>query len=195
MLDDSLSLAKITRPAYSGIFLRKRLFRLLDQNKEKPITWICGPPGSGKTVLVSSYIEFNSGRCVWYQLDKVDRDVNSFFYYMSLAVKKAKTYRKKSLPLLTPEYLSDIPTFTLRYFERLFSLLTPPACLVIDNYHEVSEDSLFHEIICDGLKIIPEGINVIIISRNEPPKRMTRFQLNSLMNIIKWDEQWKNLMG
>ena len=188
MLEDSLSLAKITRPVYSGIFLRKRLFRLLDQNKEKPITWICGPPGSGKTVLVSSYIEFNSGRCVWYQLDKVDRDVNSFFYYMSLAVKKAKTYRKKSLPLLTPEYLSDIPTFTLRYFERLFSLLTPPACLVIDNYHEVSEDSLFHEIICDGLKIIPEGINVIIISRNEPPKRMTRFQLNSLMNIIKWDE-------
>src|SRR3990170_5770471 len=91
---------------------------------------------------------------------------------------------RKALPLLTPEYLSDIPTFTLRYFERLYFLLTPPACLVIDNYHDVPEDSLFHEIICDGLKIIPEGINVIIISRNAPPKRMAQFQLNSLIDVI-----------
>ncbi len=188
MPDMSHSLVKITPPHFTGIYSRKRLFRLLDHGHKKPVIWVCGPPGSGKTVLVSSYITVKGEKCLWYQVDKGDRDVNTFFYYMSLAMGKTAPQRRKSLPTLTPEHLSDIPAFTLRYFERLYSLLTPPACLVIDNYHEVSEDSIFHEIICNGLKIIPEGINVIIISRNAPPKRMTRFQLNNLMDIIKWDD-------
>ncbi|MBI5043848.1 MAG: hypothetical protein HZC10_08510 [Nitrospirae bacterium] len=46
--------AKISRPETSGVFHRKRLFLLLDHARKHPVTWIAGPPGSGKTTLISS---------------------------------------------------------------------------------------------------------------------------------------------
>ena len=33
----------------AGIFLRERLFRLMDKGRDKPIIWLSMPAGSGKT--------------------------------------------------------------------------------------------------------------------------------------------------
>lgn len=66
------SLVKITRPVYTGILLRKRLFKLLDHARKRPVVWICGPPGAGKTTLISSYIETRRLSSLWY--------VDSTFY-------------------------------------------------------------------------------------------------------------------
>ncbi len=47
--------AKIVRPLAAGLVRRPRLFRLLDRGTR--VTWLCGPPGSGKTALATSYLE------------------------------------------------------------------------------------------------------------------------------------------
>jgi len=58
-------LDKITRPGTSGCLPRTRLFRLVDRSCRKAsLMWICGPPGCGKTTLVSTYIEVRSTSCV-----------------------------------------------------------------------------------------------------------------------------------
>ncbi len=57
MSEPRVLLAKTTRPSYSGVLPRKRLFDLLDRARQKPIIWITGPPGSGKTALAASYLE------------------------------------------------------------------------------------------------------------------------------------------
>ena len=90
-----------------------------------------------KTTLVASYLEAYKVPCIWYQVDEGDSDISTFFSYMGLAVNKAAPRERKSLPLLTAEYLSGISTFTLRYFEELFLRLTPPFTIVLDNYHRV----------------------------------------------------------
>ena len=79
------SLAKISRPSPLGVFPRQRLFRLLDHSRAHPITWITGPPGSGKTTLVTSYLDPRKLPSLWYQLDEGDADIASFFYYLGLA--------------------------------------------------------------------------------------------------------------
>src|SRR3990170_4897273 len=110
--------AKITRPSYSDIFPRKRLFTQLDKTVGRhPVVWTTGPPGYGKSILVSSYIESRKLPCLWYQVDAGDGDIATFFYYMGLAARKAAPHRKKGLPLLTPESLPGLSTFTRRYFE------------------------------------------------------------------------------
>lgn len=60
--------------------------------------------------------------------------------------------------------------------------------LVFDNYHEVPINSPFHEIILNGLSRIPEGINVILISRHDPPPILIQLRANQLMEMIGWDE-------
>ena len=88
---------------------------------------------------------------------------------MGLALQEQVSRKKKTLPLLTPEYRAGIKTFTQRYFEQLFEGLTVPHAIVFDNYQDVAPFSSFHEIIQDGLSLIPKGINIIALSRNEPP--------------------------
>ena len=181
-------MSKITRPVLPEVFPRKRLFALLDRMRKHPVIWVSGPPGCGKTTLIASYLDARKLPCLWYQIDEGDSDPATFFYYMGQAAKRASPQKKKPLPLLTSEYLKDIPTFTYRYFENLSNRLKIPYALIFDNYHEVPPDSPLHEIILNGLSRIPEGIHAILISRSEPPQTLIRLRTNNLMGILGWDD-------
>lgn len=60
--------------------------------------------------------------------------------------------------------------------------------IVFDNYQEVPPESNFHAVIRDGLSILPEKINVIVISREIPPPQLVRLQANSQISFIGWDD-------
>jgi LuxR family transcriptional regulator, maltose regulon positive regulatory protein len=187
------SMAKITHPKASGVFPRERLFRVLDECRESPIVWVSAPAGSGKTTLVASYLAERKLNSIWYRVDEGDGDIATFFYYMSLAAKKAAPRTRKPLPLLTPEYLLGVKTFTLRYFEDLFSRLKPSSVIVFDNYQHVQTQSTFHEVICNGLDVLPDGINAIIISREDPPPQFARLRVNGKINLLQGEDIRFNL--
>lgn len=182
------AIAKISRPNARGIVPRKRLFRLLDSARKQPVLWVTGPAGSGKTSLIAGYLDARKLPCLWYQADERDSDIAAFFYYLGLAAKNAAPRYRKPLPLLTPEYLSGIPTFTQRFFENLYKRLRPPFAVVFDNYQDVPEESLFHAVMQNGLALVPEGIQVIILSRNEPPAAFSRLRANNAIRVVGWDD-------
>lgn len=190
MMQEQVSIAKITRPRLPDVLPRTRLFHLLDQaRKRSPVIWISGPAGSGKTTLVSSYLDTRKLPCLWYQTDEGDADPATFFYYMGIAARKAAPRHKRPLPLLTPEYGFGIPTFTRRYFENLCSRLNQAAhALVFDNYQDVPSESAFHEIIRAGLSALPENITAVIISRSEPPAVLSGLQAGNHLHVIGWND-------
>lgn len=163
---DYTPIAKITRPKVPGVLLRARLFAKLDEGREKPVIWMSAPGGSGKTTLVASYIDSRKLPCLWYTVDAQDVDPATFFYYMGLAQQDKVPDKNKSLPLLTPEYVAALKTFTRRYFTKLFTSLPVPHTIVFDNYQDVSLYAPLHEILAEGLSLIPSGTTVIVLSRN-----------------------------
>jgi LuxR family maltose regulon positive regulatory protein len=182
-----ISAVKISRPKVSGVTPRQRLFRLLDAGKKKPIIWINGPAGAGKTTLAASWMDARKLPCLWYQVDEGDGDIASFFYYMGLAAKKAMPRYRKPLPLLTPEYLQGVPTFTRRYFEELFKRLKAPFTVVLDNFQD-GPAIAFREMMGNALETVPEGITVLILSRVEPPAQLARLRANNKMALLGWNE-------
>jgi ATP/maltotriose-dependent transcriptional regulator MalT/DNA-binding SARP family transcriptional activator len=181
-------IAKVTRPSAKGVYKRKRLFRLLENSIKTPSTWVSGPPGSGKTTLISSFIEERKMSCIWCRLDKLDNDLATFFYYMGEAGKKAAPGRRRKLPLLTPEYALGIPTFARQFFEEIFKRLSSPGIIVFDNYQTIPEKSPLQEILQLGISSLPEGINIILISRNEMPSGFARMLANSRISRLGWPE-------
>ena len=193
------SILKISRPVIPGILSRKRLFKLLDDSLKKPVVWVSSSAGSGKTTLISSYLESRKLHNIWYQCDEDDADLAAFFYYMGLAAKKAAPRYKKPLPLLTPEYLANVPTFTRRYFEEIFSRLAPPRSrssskggkgwvIVLDNCQDALSGPAFNDMIANGLDIIPDGVHVVVISRGAPPPALARLQANEKISVIGHDD-------
>ena len=132
------------------------------------------PPGAGKTTLVASYLAARRLAGIWYQVDSGDADPASFFYYLGQAARKAAPRRSKPLPLLTPEYLADLPGFARRYFRELFGYLPVPAILVLDNYQEVGPESALHSVVQEAIAEVPEGARIIVASRAEPPPHAAR---------------------
>lgn len=181
-------LAKLTRPRLHGAVARERLLELLDSAREHPIIWVYGPPGAGKTTLVASYIEQASSPAIWYQLDGSDADPATFFYYLAQAVIPFASPRRRPLPLLTPEYLSDLEGFSRRFFRNAFASLAPGSLLALDNYHEIAADSSLHRALNAAFGEVPESANVIVISRAQPPNVFARLQVADALAIVGWEQ-------
>src|SRR5690242_1000665 len=112
MIKRSRSFSKLSRPRLFSVVARERLFNLLsEERRTHPVIWITGPPGAGKTALVASWLDAQKLPGIWYQIDGGDNDPASFFYYLALAAHKATGRKRLPLPLLTPEYLADLPGF------------------------------------------------------------------------------------
>ena len=180
-------LAKVSRPQVHHALARERLFARLDEARLRPVTWISAPPGAGKTTTVVTYLETRRVGGLWYQVDRDDADPATFCYFLGRAERQIKS-RKPALPLLTPEYLADLPRYSRRLFQHLFSRMRSGEALVLDNFQEVAEDSAFHDLIEAGLEQIPEGISVIVISRVEPPPRYSRLVANRQIALIDWEQ-------
>ncbi len=177
-----------SRPVIRKAVLRERLFERLDRFQDGPVIWVSGPAGSGKTTLVSSYLQDRRIPNLWYQVAEADKDPATFFYHLGSSFNEAYPRRKKPLSLLTPEYLQDIPAFARRFFKEAFSSLKPGTVLVLDNFQFIPEDSIVQEVILLGVNELPPGMHLVLISRGAPPPSWIRLQANQQLALLTWED-------
>jgi DNA-binding SARP family transcriptional activator len=171
-----------------GNVARERLFAALDAVRSKPLVWICGWPGAGKTVLASSYLEARSRPALWYQVDAGDADPATFFYYLSEAAASLQRGKKTRLPLLTQEYLADIPGFTRRFFRSLFAVLPIGGLLVLDNFQDAGDHEPFLDLVRSAVAEIPPHAQMMIISREPPGESFARMRADQSLCLFDGDE-------
>lgn len=180
----SIGLAKLTPPSLPVVLKRLRLFRLIDKARKRPVTWIAAPAGSGKTTLVASYLKARRLPVLWYRLDESDADPSSFFHFLSLSAKSVAPSFRKPLPVLTPEYVLGLPTFTRRFFQELCAGLPRRCVIVLDNYHEVPTQSVLHQLLPHAFQELPAHVSVVVMSRPDPPSAMIALQSKQAMTQV-----------
>jgi len=92
------------------------------------------PPGAGKTTLVARYLDARGLAAAWYRVDEGDRDIASFFHYLTLAVRQAAP-RGKALPVFSPEYGAAPGAFARLFFREAWEQLGD-RILVLDDYQD-----------------------------------------------------------
>jgi ATP/maltotriose-dependent transcriptional regulator MalT/DNA-binding SARP family transcriptional activator len=173
-------MAKTTRPNVADAVPRPQLFRQLDRGRKRPLTWVCGPPGAGKTTLVASYLESRELPAIWYQVDLGDADVATFFYYLGLAAPR----RRRRPPLLAPGDPS-LTLFARRFFRELYSRFRRAFALVLDNYQELPAESDLHEVVHIAVSELPAGGRILAVSRTEPPPSLAALQVARAIDCIE----------
>ncbi|HEU5193227.1 MAG TPA: AAA family ATPase, partial [Methylomirabilota bacterium] len=172
-----MALAKITRPRLGRLLPRPRLFRLLDGHR--PIAWVWGPPGAGKTALVSSWTETRRARTLWYQCDAGDVSVAAFLDYLARAT--GRTRRGAPAPEPPAETVRD-------WLRALFEPLRAPFVVVLDGYQEIPADSPVHEAVRVAVDELPPGARVIVTSRAEPPPVFARLRASRAIADVGWTD-------
>lgn len=163
-------LAKLSRPRAFGTLARERLFARLDEARARPMIWVNGPAGAGKSTLLASYADDRDAPCLWYQADEADADLSSFFYCLGQGAQRQLSARP-ALPLLTPDYLSDVPGFARRWFRMLFAQCDPYQLIVIDNFERASG---LAQVLRVALEEVPAGMTLIVAGRIDPPVELAR---------------------
>ena len=178
--------AKTSPPRIAGAIPRERLFARLDDFAVRPVTWICGPPGAGKTVLTASYLKARRLPALWFQVDADDGDPATFFYFIGDAVATRVSRAKTRLPVLTPEFLPDLPGFARRFFREMFRQLPASTLLVLDNCQEGGP--VLESLLRETCAAVPPDARLIVISRDEPGEPFIRHRANQTMGVLDWGD-------
>jgi LuxR family transcriptional regulator, maltose regulon positive regulatory protein len=165
---------------------RPRLFAELDAGTAGGVTLVSAPAGSGKTVLLSSWLDRSraNGAVAWVSVDRDETDATRFWGAVVDALRDAGALSAGD-PLAT---LAPAPLAGQReYAERLLAglaRLPKPTVLIVDDLHELrSEDAL--DTLEHLIEKTPPELRIILSTRRDPKLGLHRLRLADKLTEIR----------
>jgi LuxR family maltose regulon positive regulatory protein len=175
---------RIARAGAGGVVARPGLFGRLGGSAQ--VTVVSGPPGSGKTVLLRSWIS-RAGlpdRAAWVPAGREERDPQHFWRSVVCALRRT-TPGSALVQALTPA--PDLDGWAI--VERLLSDLAPlrePVWLVVDDVHELGPEALRQ------LELLvmraPAGLRFVLAARHDVRLGLHRLRLEGKLAEVRADD-------
>lgn len=138
---------KVARPHQPAVVLdRPEFFSELHSLRERPVIWVYGPPGSGKTTGVNSWLYRQNRPCLWYRLGTEDHDASCFFRFLSAAALGVCSASNLSLPVFQESHAGSVGDFACHFFASLFSQLPTELAVVLDDTYSMPPGTSCQEI-------------------------------------------------
>jgi LuxR family transcriptional regulator, maltose regulon positive regulatory protein len=169
-------------PAGRGLVQRRLLFRRLAALPAGGVVVVQGPAGSGKTVLVQSWVEAEGleDRAAWVSVERCERDTQRFWSSLVRELASAAgrdEWRERGSPS------SDLSGHVKPVLVALRSLESP-LVLVIDDLHELDcPDAL--ERLELFLSSVPPSLRVVLLTREDPQLGLHRLRLTGELTEIR----------
>lgn len=178
--------AKITPPRASSAIPRRRLWSRLDGARRRSAAiWIAGPPGSGKTTLVASWLAARRCRPVWLRVDPADEDLATLLHYLGEAA-RPRCRRPVPAPAVGPGL--DAEVVARRYLSRLLTQLPRGTVLVLDDAGHLADEGLAARALRLLVDELPTGIAAVLVGRGEPPRALAGATATGRLAVLGADE-------
>jgi LuxR family maltose regulon positive regulatory protein len=171
----------------SALVWRPALVDRLENAATGPVTVVSAPAGSGKTVLVRSWLESRgaAAHAAWVSVERGERDAQRFWDQLFAKVRAATSAGAR------PEARAPSPNFDAD--AAVDSLLTALAALedrlvlVIDDVHEIADRDILAQL-TRFLDQLPSALHVVLISRRDPQLGLHRRRLQGGLAEIRSEQ-------
>src|SRR5437764_1306488 len=177
--------AKLAQPRIrAGVIPRARLFIALDRLEKVEMTMISGPAGSGKTVLVSSWLTGRSDVSpAWVTLDRGDDDPRRLWTYVAHAVDRIRPglARRALVGLRMPRSSVDSG------IDELLNGLTGydgRVVIVLDDLQHVSSERCLRSL-AYAVERLPRGTRMVAMTRSDPGRRLSRLRARGALGELR----------
>jgi LuxR family maltose regulon positive regulatory protein len=172
----------VTRPGTGGIVSRPRLFERLGASAR--VTVLSAPPGSGKTVLLRSWIEAAgvADSAAWVPVGRYERDPQQFWLSVVEALRRTGPGSELVRPLTAAP---DLDGWAI--VERLLKDLAPLAdriCLVVDDVHELVPAEALRQLELLLMRAPPE-LRFVLATRHDVRLGLHRLRLEGELAEIR----------
>ena len=170
-------------PFQSNRVKRPRLSEQIQRSLDKALILVSAPAGYGKTTLVSSWLKESGIPSTWLSLDEDDNDPIRFLQYFLTALQKI-------IPSIQSDILSAPQGLQPASYESLLNIVineiagcATPFVFVLDDFHVIHAQPIL-EMFTFLLEHAPPQMNILILSRTDPPLPLSRLRArNQLLDI------------
>jgi LuxR family transcriptional regulator, maltose regulon positive regulatory protein len=169
-----------------GYVPRPRLIERLSGAVAEPVTLLCGPAGSGKTALLTSWVSDGQapGAVAWVSLESADDDAYGLWAAVLAALGRAGAIApESSLAALLPPVRDAAGAF-LPLLVNGLAELPEPVVLILDDVDVLrSRESLGQ--LAFLLQHMPETLRVVLSVRADPPLPLHVLRLRGRLTEIR----------
>lgn len=186
--EQKIGSAKLSTPRLGDIVSRRRLLARLETMVDVGAIWVTGPAGAGKTTMVADFASRSDETVLWYRLDSTDEDLVGFFRTFSMALRSATGDKSPSHSTYAGKNHENLRHYAQRFFHDVLADVTGRVVLVLDDVHEIADDSPLHIALSVLAERFPASVKLIFISRNAPASAYVRLLANRRLQEITWPE-------
>jgi LuxR family transcriptional regulator, maltose regulon positive regulatory protein len=170
------------RRGNAGEVARPALFDLLERGAR--VTLVSAPAGSGKTVLLRSWIDQrgHQRRAAWVSVERNECNVQRFWTDVVEALRVTEA-GSKLLRTLEPAPSLDEWAILERLLQDL-SALDERLWLVVNDLHELGSDEALHQFELLLLRA-PEQLRFVVLTRHDLPIGLHRLRLSGALSEIR----------
>ncbi len=173
------------QPAQPDLVQRPRLRSLLDRGAQQPLTLVSAPPGFGKTLLVTDWIQSrNKTKIAWLSLDEADNQPATFWRYFITALQSVQPGIGAAAQQLLSAPVPAIVENALATLINELAGLDHPILLALDDYHLI-QSSEIHTALNFLLDHQPATFHLMILTREDPPLALARRRARRQMTEIR----------
>ncbi|HPL53424.1 MAG TPA: LuxR C-terminal-related transcriptional regulator [Bacillota bacterium] len=176
---------KLHKPEVSPNLVRRSyLIKRLLTDAEGKLVLVSAMAGSGKTTLISEWLDLIQLPYEWYSLDDWDNDLQQFYTFLTAGLTKIDSEVAQGLTELLSSYQNVGDKAFLRALIMQLHQIQKPFALVLDDYHVITNKQIDH-VLRTLLEHFPLQMSLVIITRKDPSFALSRFRVNHQLIEIR----------
>jgi len=172
-MPEKLIMSKLNKPYLPSPYIAKK--DLLKGIYLGKINLICAPAGSGKSTLMSHWIEESSMPYLWYGIDQWDNNFVLFLKYIQRGLQNIDASISSQMNTFLEGYLSMNPDSLIKGIVALLQEIKKSWVFVLDDYHLI-EDPRIHTLIKTLFEYMPKVMTICLLTREDPPLNLGRLR-------------------